>query len=69
MLEKDLEVYDVWESPNSNLFIKVCDEFSIAIGAKGNHSPNCEWRELERSQYVKSSDVVPVKKVGKIVFD
>ena len=69
MLEKDLEVYDVWESPNGNLFIKVCDEFSIAIGVKGNHAPNIEWRELGRSQYVKSSDVVLVKKVGKILFD
>jgi len=67
--EKDLDILDVWESPNGNLFIKVSDEYSIGIGAKGHHAPNNEWGELKRSQYVKASNVCPVKKVGKIVFD
>lgn len=69
MLEKDLDVYDVWEAPSGNLFIKVSDDYSIAFGSKGNHEPNEEWGELKRTQYVKSNNVVPVKKVGKIIFE
>jgi hypothetical protein len=68
-LEKDLEIYDIWESPNGNLFIKISDDYSIGIGTKGNHEPNEEWGELKRTQYVKSNNITPVKKVGKMVFD
>lgn len=68
MLEKDLDIYDVWEAPNGNLFIKISDGYSIAIGAVGNHDPSY-WGDLNRSQYVKASDIVPVKKVGKLIFD
>ena len=39
MKEKDLEMYDIWESPNGNLFIKISDSYSIAIGPKGGHEP------------------------------
>ena len=39
MLEKDLEIYDVWESPSGNLFIKMTEDYSIAIGSKGCHEP------------------------------
>jgi hypothetical protein len=67
MTEFDLEVYDVWESPNGNLFIKVSDEYSIAIGTKGDHTPN--EIDLKRSSYVKASSIVTVKKVGKIIFE
>jgi hypothetical protein len=69
MTEKDLEIYDVWESPNGNLFIKLTDDYSIAIGPKGEHQPLEDANDLKRTQYVKSNDVFPVKKVGKIVFD
>lgn len=69
MLEKDLEIYDVWESPNGNLFIKLSEDWSIVIGPKGHHQPNVEWGELNRSQYIKRNDVTPVKKVGKLVFE
>ena len=69
MFEKDLEIYDIWEVENGNLFIKISDEYSIAIGSKGNHVPNIEWGDLERTQYVKRDDIVPVKKVGRLVFD
>lgn len=31
MLEKDLEIYDVWESPNSQLFIRITEDYSIAL--------------------------------------
>lgn len=31
MIEKDLEIYDIWESPNGNLFIKISDNYSIGI--------------------------------------
>lgn len=68
MLEKDLDVYDVWESPNGNLFIKISDDFSIAIGAKGDE-PSEEWGDLKRTQYVKSNNITPVKKVGRIIFE
>jgi hypothetical protein len=67
MLEKDLEIYDIWESPNGNLFIKISDDYSIGIGAKGHHEPH-EW-ETKISQYVKSNNITPVKKVGRMVFD
>jgi len=67
MKEKDLEIYDVWESPNGNLFIKITDDHSIAIGPKGHHEP-CEYDNLH-SSYVKRNDITPVKKVGKITFD
>ena len=67
MKEKDLEVYDVWKSPNGNLFIKMTENHSIAIGAKGKHEPN-EF-DLSKTSYVKRNDVSPAKKVGKIVFD
>ena len=62
MIEKDLEIYDVWESPNGNLFIKISDDYSIGIGTKGHHEPNEEWEEFERTQYVKSNNITPVKK-------
>lgn len=65
--EKDLETYDVWESPNGNLFIKMSDEYSIAIGVKGDHEPTA--CDLKQTQYVKFNNIIPVKKVGKIVFD
>jgi len=32
--EKDLDIFDVWESPNGNHFIKINNECSIAIGTK-----------------------------------
>jgi hypothetical protein len=66
-LEKDLAVYDVWKSVNGNLFIKLTDEHSIAIGSKGHHVPS-EY-DLKQSQYVKKNNVTPVKKVGRIIFD
>lgn len=65
--EKDLLVYDVWKSPNGNLFIKLGDKYSIAIGPKGYHEPR--EHELNVSQYIKSNDITPVKKVGRIIFD
>jgi len=51
------------------MFIKVTGEYSIAIGSKGNHNPNKEWNKLDRTQYVKSNDVSPVMRVGKLIFD
>lgn len=67
MTEFDLEVYDVWKSPNGNLFIKVSDEYSIAIGPEGDHTPN--EIDFKRSNYVHASSIVTVKKVGKIIFE
>jgi len=67
MKEKDLEIYDVWESPNGNLFIKMTETHSLAIGAKGAHEPH-EW-DLKSTQYVERHDITEVKKVGRIVFN
>ncbi len=69
LLEKDLNIYDVWEAPNGNIFIKISNDYSIAIGPKGGHEPNEEWGDLKRTQYVKSSKITPVKKIGKITFE
>lgn len=68
MLEKDLEIYDVWESPNGNLFIRMSEDYSIAIGIKSNHIPT-ESLDLQNTQYVRKNDITPVKKVGRIIFD
>ena len=68
MVEKDLEIYDIWKSPSGNLFIKISDDYSIAIGPKGQHDPIEEWGDLKRTQYVKSNNVTTVKKVGRMVF-
>ena len=68
MKEKDLSIYDVWEAPNGNLFIKISDNYSIAIGPKGGHEPNNEWGDLKRTQYIKSNNITPVKKVGMLSF-
>ena len=67
MLEKDLEIYDIWESTGGNLFIKISEGYSIAIGPKDNHEPH-EF-DLKSTQYIKSDVYTDVKKVGKLVFD
>ena len=69
MKEKDLEIYDVWQFMNGNLFIKISDEYSIAIGQKGVHSPSLEANDLSRTQYIKRDEVSEVEKVGRLVFD
>lgn len=67
MKENDLEIYDVWKSPNGNIFIKVSCDYSIAIGPKNQHQPNDH--DINRTQYVKSNNITPVKKIGKLIFD
>lgn len=69
MVEKDLEIYDVWESPNKNLFIKINKDYSLAIGQKEYHQEEFEVEQLKITQYVKSNDITPVKRVGRIIFD
>jgi len=65
--EKDLAVYDVWKAPSGNLFIKLSDSYSIAIGSKGHHDPSIY--DLEQTQYNEKNDITTVKKVGRIIFD
>ena len=69
MLEKDLKIYDIWKSVSGNLFLKISDNYSIAIGPKDHHEPNEECGDLKRTQYVKSDSVSPAEKVGRMVFD
>jgi len=64
--EFDLNIYDVWQSVNGNLFIKLTHEYSIAIGQKGHHDPNDEWGDFTKSQFVKANNVHEAKKVGEI---
>ena len=66
MTEKDLNIYDVWQSPNGNLFIKIGDNYAIGIGQKGHHEPT---NDKEGAPFVKINGDFPVKKVGKIIFD
>jgi hypothetical protein len=68
--EKDLEIYDIWEASNGNLFIKLSNNYSIAIGGKGMTDSDIEnGLSLKTTSWVKSNDISPVKKIGKIVFD
>ena len=69
MKERDLEVYDVWEAPNGNLFIKMTDEYSLAIGQKGFHGPHELGGDLNMTQYVERGEFTEVKKIGRIVFE
>ena len=65
--EKDLDIYDVWESPNNNLFLKITDKYSLAIGPKGFHDPR--QHDLNGGLYVESNNVTPVKRIGGIIFE
>lgn len=67
MKETELEIYDVFEAFSGNLFIKISNDYSIAIGSKGFHDPSNY--ELDVTQYVKISNIPNVKKVGKLIFD
>jgi hypothetical protein len=65
-VEADLEVYDLWQAPSGNLFLKVNEEYSIPIGTIGNHGPD-EHNPVLR--FSPSNDVTPVKKVGRLQID
>lgn len=67
--ETTLEIYDVWESLNGNLWIKVSDDYSLAFGAKGSHEPSDHELALKGTPYRKKSKFDNPKKVGRIVFD
>lgn len=69
MKETELEIYDVFEADSGNLFIKISNDYSIAIGSKGFHDPSNHWYELDVTQYVKINNICNVKKVGKLIFD
>lgn len=69
MKETELEIYDVYEAVSGNLFIKISNDYSIAIGSKGFHDPSNHLYELDETQYVKISNMPNVKKVGKLIFD
>lgn len=62
--EAELDLYDVWESPNGNVFIKISDEYSIAIGHLNNHNP-FDF-DLKQTQYVKANHLPYCKKIGKL---
>ena len=49
-------------------FIKVSEEYSLAIGSKGHHGPTEIGNDLNHTQYIKSNNITSVKKVGKIKF-
>jgi hypothetical protein len=63
--EDELDIYDIWQSSNGNLFIKLNAEYSIAIGQFGEHKPNA--CDLEGPQFVRTSNS-PARRVGKLKF-
>ena len=65
----DLNIYDIWEDSNKDLFIKMTNEHSISIGSKGKHSPSDMWKLLDSSLFIKPNNNTPVKKVGKLQFN
>lgn len=65
--EVDLDIFDVFKSDNGNLFIKMTNDYSLAIGPKGHHGPYI-GNDFS-SSYVTINSVSAVKKVGRIVFD
>ena len=65
LCEKDIEIYDVWESTNGNVFIKVTEKYSLALGPKGQHEP---FSGEVNVPYVKQYDEGRATKIGKIVF-
>lgn len=40
MEERHTEIYDLYEAASGNLFIKLTNIYSIAIGRKENHNPS-----------------------------
>ena len=69
MTEHDLEIYDLWESSSGNLFLKISDRYSIALGPKGHHDPHPDGHCLKMSQYVEANGISEAKKVGRLIFD
>lgn len=67
LTEDDLEIYDVYKSANGNLFIKITNEYSIALGPKEDHQPYDI--DLNSTQYVKRNNVHRLTKVGRIEFN
>jgi len=67
VFEKDLEIYDVFESPNGNLFLKIDCNYSIPLGPKTSDPLDLEDIDFGLG-YVKSSIITPIKKVGSIKF-
>ena len=66
MTEFDLDVLDVWESPNGNYFLKVDTEYSISLGPVDNFGPS-DWERTD-GKYVKANSITSVKKVGRLVI-
>ncbi len=61
--EKDLDVYDLWQSPNSNLFLKINENESLVLGPYKEHHSDTNGR-LTYFSTVQSNSITEVKHVG-----
>lgn len=64
MLEKDLAINDIWESVNGNYFLKISDEYSLALGNMDLNK--IELVDLLGCKLTPANDVSPVEKIGSI---
>lgn len=64
MLEEDLAINDIWESVNGNLFLKISNDYSLALG---NIDLNkIELVDLLGCKLTPANNVSPVKKIGSV---
>lgn len=68
-LEKDLEVFDVFTSPNGNYFLKVNNEFSLPLYKREDGSFGPKLGEDLKTQFIRKSEICSVVKVGKLILE
>lgn len=64
--EFDLKVYDIFQTPYGNLFLKVDHQHSLPLGPYGHHGPSSDT-DLD-IPYMKINAIVDVIKVGELKF-
>lgn len=69
MLEDDLQILDLWQSPNGNLFLKIDSEFSVVLGPAeclGEVDPREKNEMYPSRRLIPKNNVTPVVKVGRL---
>lgn len=66
MTEKELDVYTFWEAPNGNTFLKITENYSLALGPINFQDPLPQ--DLRSTQYVAVGDC-RAKKIGKLILN
>lgn len=67
-IESDLNIFDVWESPNGNLFLKINDEYSVPLGHKSSVGQVLQGMENDHC-FIKRNNITAVKKVGQVIMN